>query len=138
MNPSRELDALIAETVFGLFENVSDWRKHEELKTNSNPDVFNIYHVNYYRMCMKYPSEYGEIKFFSKYSTDIAAAWFVVDEVTKRLKKKDNKWYPVIHSLNNKWECGWSTSYLDCADFVADGESAPHAICLAALKSLTP
>lgn len=94
LKPGRELDALVAEKVFGV-------------------DVGDIY----------YDSTMQEITNFSipHYSTDISAAWEVVEKFGR---------FDLILNGSGAW----------CAEFYGSwdrsfGDSAPHAICLAALKA---
>jgi hypothetical protein len=122
VNPGRELDQLIAEKVMGL-------RVFSQGKSHDGP----VYSPD--RMFGEEP--------IPQYSTDIKAAWEVVEEVTKKLNWNcgdREKYLPVIHrsriTIESNWRCGWTDSYLDCSEFEAESESVPHAICLAALKAV--
>lgn len=111
MKPGRELDALIAEKVMGL--------------AVLNGQIFR-YDKSY---------EKGDIATavgcpIPSYSTDMAAAWEVVEKLEGINIFKD---YPEKNE--------WHVSFLMCDDFGCDdlctsSNSAPHAICLAALKAV--
>jgi len=63
------------------------------------------------------------------YSTDIAAAWEVVEKLIPDC------------FLTLQWIEGWEVSHFEPGPYgghmhLAHGDSAPHAICLAALKAL--
>ncbi len=67
------------------------------------------------------------------YSTDMNAAWEVVDHLTKTTKQ----WFHL-----QQYSTGTSAKFeisgagdLDC-EFEADETTAPHAICMAALKAV--
>jgi hypothetical protein len=122
MNAGRKLDALVAEKVFGA---EVDW---------SIP--------RYPTVDMKFlepndPVAHGlRTGNFPPYSTDIAAAWAVVDHlrvpraVTHKLRLVDNA---------SQWEATFLTfSYGDDVNpdriDAAFGETPAHAICLASLK----
>lgn len=109
----RELDALVAEKVMGerrLSRNVDvgdgrefRWKIHGELL--ENPPA---------------------------YSTDIAAAWEVVEKLGKRFNVFVD--YPTSGNVH-------ANTGIMCDDFghghtCADAATAPHAICLAALKAV--
>jgi len=71
------------------------------------------------------------------YSTDISAAWEVIEQVYK----DGHGWMLVGPNFDDtKWHAYESTG---CADpdygdwYELDGDTAPHAICLAALKAVT-
>jgi hypothetical protein len=105
INPSRELDALIAEKVMGLavfngmiFRYIQDYKEGDVATAESCP--------------------------IPKYSTDIAAAWEVVDKLGGDF---------VLHR-KTAWECVF---FLGRDKYFQDrSETAPHAICLAALKTV--
>lgn len=97
MKPGRELDALVAEKVMGWTE-----------------------------VC-GYEGEYkGYWKILPKYSTDIAAAWAVVE-----LPLFDG--WAIGRNASGKWEVfnPWENNFV-----VSVADTAPHAICLAALKAV--
>lgn len=107
MKAGRELDALIAEKVMG-----------------------GKIGAGFY---MKWPGENGW-KRIANYSTDIVAAW----EVVEKLKSPFHfdLWRAPYRAKEISWSCSFSKS-IDARDIVrGDAETAPHAICLAALKAV--
>ena len=100
MQPGRELDALVAEKVMGY--KVRD-EEHYEV-----PPLRAIYWI-------------------PKYSTDIAAAWMVVEKL-KGLEP-ELSWSDEDHC----WFVHFQKSRPSICPF---GITAPHAICLAALKAI--
>lgn len=106
MNPSRELDKLVAEKVFG-YEVV----QHNQV---GRPDW-------HYKLD-------GALVLLPQYSKHIASAWLVVEKLRSTSLAMG---LAVGTNYDNKW-------------FVADyggaklsaGDTAPHAICLAALKAV--
>ena len=130
MEAGRKLDALVAEKVMG-------WRKERMFLAEHNygrdlPDrgdwVWRTPGQKGYRWLVRGASfQDDDEKPGFHPSTDIAAAWEVVEKV--RLS--------VIPHPN-----GWHASYLDERDsanfrflYAAVAPTAPHAICLAALKA---
>lgn len=123
MTPGRPLDALVAEKVMGLQDFTASllW-KGELLVRRSKDDAY-----------MPLPC----------YSTDISAAWMVVE----KMKEIKPGWAETIDEdrtrlvlsweiKEKKWEAGWAAAdeiYL--REWGALGETAPHAICLVALKA---
>lgn len=65
------------------------------------------------------------------YSTDIGAAWKVVEHITRGQSR-----YRTfrLEYLRDAWHAGWWTADLEEFDAEAEGETAAHAICLLALK----
>lgn len=131
MSPGRELDALIAEKVMGL-NVIEEWVF--ETRSAACPDG------NYGCLVMHY--EQVPIKPKS-YSTAISAAW----EVVEKLSSGDLSGYgnrPIELCLKNYtkhpvWCEFWLTDDNagdDESVWIAQGETAPHAICLAALKAV--
>lgn len=124
MKPGSELDAFIAEKVMGL--------KPLDLPLFSVKDDFDkivISHV---------VSEWFDLKTPKHYSTDIAAAWEVVEKLraeefffivsnseisTGLIKIGENKIFASFGKKHRKVE-------------TTVGETSPHAICLAALKAV--
>ena len=112
MKAGRELDALVAEKVMGMRPGTED--------------------------CWVDPaSSYGGQLPLAHYSTDIAAAWAVVENI-KSLHPDDREeltfamnYYPE----DKIWRFGWE-SYGEFGQFSGDAETAPHAICLAALAAV--
>lgn len=112
MTPSRELDALVAEKAMGL-------------KDILNSDGY---------WCHFTDDKPREIPL---YSTDIAAAWEVLAHFTKL------GWDAEVQSSGEHYDDGHWVVILDpryvsdekCGLIVQSAYSAPHAICLAALKA---
>lgn len=105
MNPGRELDALVAEKVMG-------WTGIE----NDNLDG-----TDWYAGSPPGSEGHAEVPAFS---TDISAAWEVVEEVNR----KNVYGFRLHNPGNGVWEASWNV--------LAEGMSAPLAICLAALKAV--
>ncbi len=112
MNPGRELDALVDEKVM-----------HE------GPCAREDYGIgNGFRRC-----ECGAVGRWNEdfvhyrpYSTNISAAWQIVE----KLKAQDPAlFFQLANSINRKWEC-------QCGDGWSESDTAPRAICLAALKAV--
>lgn len=119
MNPGRELDALIAEKVMG-------WRYYKERGSS----IYQLIPPN------------GEISHIDNspphYSTRISAAWEVVERFKKMgwvvtiesdAEMKDES--PYFVSINPRYS--GNENYLTVT---ASKYDAPHAICLAALKTV--
>jgi hypothetical protein len=135
MKPGRELDVLIAEKVFGL--NLYDRFTGEEKPITAT-------------QALAYASNLDRIPPFS---TDIAAAWMVVEKL-KELnrdilpadRETDLELKFALHSdgiriqydrVDKKWEvCWWEVGFYeaDSESFMVKADTAPHAICLAALS----
>jgi hypothetical protein len=109
MVPGRELDALVAKKVMGwTFSNLIKSWYPPNLRPENNA--------------------YGHK--LRNYSTDIAAAWEVVE------KMKDYKIYSDIHTASNCYMVdGYSEIFEDEIEHV-ECETAPHAICKAALLAV--
>ncbi len=98
LKPGRELDALIAEKVMGYQKGIKIAHTGAQLWTT------------------------GGASFSFHPSTDIAAAW----EVVERLQRHN---ITISRDITGRWFVKYAT-----IDEVA--ETAPHAICLAALKAV--
>ena len=124
MKPGRELDVIVAEKVMGL----KDVRKitdpmaqgafgdilYSAEKPDPYPDNAGIW--------------LGHLTRVPSYSTDIAAAFEVWD-------KLNNKRWALEKCLDDRWSVFVELQYEGRVS-IATGESAPHAICLAALKAV--
>lgn len=130
MKAGRELDALIAEKVMGL---------HSWVRRNEDDPGCSI--------CGK--GENTGHRSYPYYSTDIAAAWEVLDKFTTNYSKSsdpDGYGIKLEHRTENTGEMWlvtgvWTTSgppYEDMDDekFTVEAATAPLAICLAALKAV--
>lgn len=119
LEPGRELDALVAEKVMGL-ENV----KFQPLRTKKIPGGNNFLIINedLYYGC-------GELeKQVPTYSTDIISAW----EIVEKLKHLE----PEL-TWSDEHQCWHMTLWKGANQGMMPGsKTAPHAICLAALKAV--
>lgn len=137
MKPGRELDALVAEKVMG-FEVKTETRPYELSDLNLHPGDRYI----------------GDGKQIPPYSTEIGAAWTIVDKglIESLVRLRDGRWFarPCQKEFNLDtekdvlkvgWDMGPHGMYYEIPIYEKDhdecgafGVSAPHAICLAALK----
>lgn len=128
MSPGRDLDVLIAEKVMGVpvrIEWAVTWTDERgRLATYTEEEV----HAR--EKCAAFRSRGLDAEVFSEpqaepYSTDIAAAWTVAEKVRSK---------GFTLSINEEWivwfEAGPTVQHRAIAD------TAPHAICLAALKAM--
>lgn len=105
LKPGRELDALVAEKVMG-----------EDLSPLGTLHGREIPYVP------------------PHYSTDIAAAWQVMEHITAQ-KRDDFGWFD-LRFVNDRWKATFITgAYYEARDHI-EAPTAPHAICLAALKAV--
>jgi len=136
MKPGNELDELIASKVMGV--DISVYKLHSwELYNNGKVYNFAYDHGNhngprctrcdyyYCHHCQKGPTEPCKITVFS-YSTNISSAWRLVEKLQSK-----GFGLEIMKSPNLKY----MVSFLESAPTV-EGETAPHAICLAVLKAL--
>lgn len=111
MKTGRELDALVAEKVMG-------WKR--------------LYRVDWHGMDWMWDKKQGalypEIQTTPQYSTSIEAAWEVVGKFTFFYLWRDGK------LLDGQWECKLTEK--DEREFYVVAPTAPHAICLAALRAV--
>lgn len=120
MDAGRELDALIAEKVFGLnLEN--GWLRSQ----NGDPKYWQNKNNEFITDS------------FAPYSTDIKDAWEVVEKVKTQLGEdaiviwfKNGEWTVVVEDFNYLELSGLNSKAW------ASAKTAPHAICLAALKAV--
>lgn len=121
MTPGRELDALVAEKVMGC---KVLWQK----ATVSGPycgcncaDGFEEGpHSDPNRMDANLKS----------YSTDIAAAWEVVEKLAENGKLLE------LYAGGGPKGASWTATFFDGSSGNEYADTAPHAICLAALKAV--
>lgn len=142
MKPGRELDALVAEKVMG-------WRAHSP----GYPSLVDINGVPTGWLASGQGSQGDDPDF--RPSTDIAAAWEVVEKISQLFKDKMIKWSDSllmeelcngirIQKVDDYWKAGLTSGedslhgeeHPFMANRSAVGETAPHAICLAALKAV--
>lgn len=122
MKPGRELDALVAEKVFGQTANGYIQVCPQcgfDFKRGNNKAPGRMWCLD----CSEWV--YSE---FKEYSTDIAAAWEVVEELVQ------DSWIVTVTQSEFAYSC-----YLECGPkargkIEAFGQSPTHSICLAALK----
>ncbi len=117
MKAGRELDALVAEKVMG-WKVLSHWDADGGIK-----------HLVDHNQCEVRPAE------FKPYSTDISAAWEVVE------KLQSEGFHACVHRYvqkNPHWGAQFDKEDLDviCGPTQGAAPTAPHAICLAALKTV--
>lgn len=137
MKPGRELDALIAEKVMG-------WKWHPIKGDEPYYDELTKNHGGFWLngTASVNCTDINGAPNCPHYSTDIAAAW----EVAQKLADMNEDNELVIYVSPSKHnECEVSIQFWDRSNpdepvlsgpFYLCGESAPHAICLAALKAL--
>lgn len=128
----RKIDALVAEKVMGVASRaVRICGSTESVTVYTNNPFF---HDGF---CSRHDLEtYAQPR---PYSTDIAAAWEVVDALSPRCAQVDvwacgpnfNRCY--IHSFHEGIE--WKEGHID-GDAAGEGRTAPIAICLAALRAV--
>lgn len=111
MKPGRELDTLVAEKVMGLKED--------------------------YLSCptCKYDGVMGGLGYLP-YSTDITAAWLVVEKMHTHPKPVLQLAAPQQDFCNERWRAEFSRKWWHEGspyEYACNGETAAHAICLAAL-----
>ncbi|HYE72631.1 MAG TPA: hypothetical protein VEF04_04835 [Blastocatellia bacterium] len=117
----KDIDALIAEKVFGRVWDekrcrICGWPLDDGTGIDLRCLPSN---------CSMRPAPLRRADQYEPYSTDIAAAWLVVE-------KFDDFNLDLIHHGN-----GWTFKiYKDATLYESDAENAPMAICLAALKSV--
>lgn len=140
LKPGRELDALVAEKVMGLQVET------DPLKYFSGAAVAE--HVEHFGKYRRVESISGgaDIPLFWKlphYSTDISAAWEVVEWFRKN--KKALGFSFDVHWLDPDWrienyDTGYSgylyRGWKEGQEFDVQSSTFPHAICLAALKAV--
>ena len=123
LEPGPELDALVAEKVMGWMPVVG-------------PDMYEIVGLGQYEQRWIAPADQTttgvdeEVPYTPNFSTHIAHAWGVVEKVwgnmAMRWDRPDGK----------VWVSGIPAGFWHKEVSEAVGETAPHAICLAALKAV--
>jgi hypothetical protein len=141
MQPGRELDALVAERVFGIQAIVMNW------PCEVNPDTGRAYPIQFPDPCdLEDPqlvdvvfSPYAStavleppVEILPRYSTDIAAAWQVVEHLKPFASGR--------HSIDISWAMRlvkpmWCVEINGLSNALAD--TAPEAICKAALLAVS-
>ena len=124
LNPGRELDALVAEKVMGwkpyMFPNpIHGFGQPSELLMDAESAI--------------------ELDLIPRYSTDIAAAWKVVEKVKLNIiTRYQDKWLCTNVGSDFQFWCEYPNRYENLNDdsYCELGDTAPHAICLAALRAV--
>lgn len=129
MKPGHDLDSLIAEKVMG-FEVIP--------LVNQEGVTFGPYKIRYVKTWYReLDNQSFNDETLPKYSTDIPATWEVVEKLISMDYMVDIQTHTKFHQVQldklvgetdkgGIWQGGESV----------DGESTPHAICLAALKAV--
>lgn len=135
----RELDALIAEKVMGgrwdrgaLYSHVyvepTGWLLAQRDRERFGDDELHVYE--------------GALPY---YSTEIAAAWRIVEEISGFDTGRDKPWWSMATFYAQRgqigcrvYACPPGSSIFDADDVIAEaiGDTAPHAICRAALQAV--
>lgn len=135
MKPGRELDALVAEKVMGYPafapKVLNLLKNHIRADWNANLSCIICGRVDATPECLPH------------YSTDISAAWEVVVHMVKHqqwetwgLQGYVNRNPPHVHHGIRYWRCDFGGAFQKGWAFVVEIKTAPHAICLAALKAV--
>ncbi len=125
MKPGRELDALVAEKVMGWAWPegrcpVCGWRFAESREHGCVPDD-----------CSQRPRPNPiASEAWPHYSTDIAAAWQVVEKLREL---HPDGWVNLMNGVGDGWHVSVSTGD---QEYGANAKTPAHAICLAALESV--
>jgi len=140
MEPGPELDAIIAEKVMGC----KLWRRSEALMAAKDQTEYESLRRRAEYECTCPDSAHtdcddeGMYSWLKEYSTDIAAAW----EVVERMQKPDKGfafqlWFSEQNDTNDQWYAHFTMKHWLDNGYRADGvsKSAPHAICLATLET---
>lgn len=137
MNPGRELDALVAEKVMGLAlckcteEDIMSWRSDLHAQFSNLGTVGRWGSDGKCSRCGK------SVVAFRSYSTDIAAAWELLDKLPRPTEGWDGQCELVIYFDRNEIALEDGNGYEDgYTAWTVSGQSMPHAICLAALKAV--
>ena len=142
LSPGRELDALVAEKVMGrcrwCWDNREKWLKipSEEGFEGSSHQVGDEDEIDpltgervWY--CLKHNKLAWTLN-IPPFSTDIAASWEVMEKMRAQLPGKEIMLYYL-----DAWGVGslcQAPSTIEIGEPLGEAETAPHAICLAALK----
>lgn len=131
MKAGRELDALVAKKVFGCVVKARLFDDGGSCGCEGQPHELLNDHDRYgLHACGIKP-----------YSTDIAAAWEVVEKL-KTIPVPET-WVDTFNSFpfvlrwtrDGKWEAGWEAMYY-AGEHLTESATAPLAICLAALNAV--
>lgn len=116
MTPGRELDALVSEKVMGIPVTKEGDRYWPPARPGANFSTHEI----------------------PEYSTNLAAAWLVVEHMHSLPKPVLQLAAPQQDYSNEKWRAEFSRKWwnegVSPYQFACEAETVPHVICLAALK----
>ncbi len=113
MKPGRTLDALVAEKVMGFYVH----------RGEDGPDGY-----------VSYNTEYKSRFLLDQYSTEITAAWEVLEVLRSQgWSFSVSSPYKLAGGDQHAWRC--TLDHKADTDYEVEADSAPHAICLAALKA---
>lgn len=140
MKAGRELDALVDERVFGRETEARHTRECEAIKKrlaekNHDPDVMQSEHLELVRYWDHDPNRKGLFGLHTTsrpYSTDISAAWEVV--TSNKFGAQGYGFALDFEHFGAVWKCAFHWKE-ELGEFV-EADTAPLAICLAALKAL--
>lgn len=132
LKPGRELDAIIAEQIMGGTRDI--YKRPYAVRGRLHPDFAD-------EVCLRMPD--GDLFFFDSklgskeipaYSTDMYAAWRVVEKITD-IKTKWGSGFTIRHE-QHCWRAGWIQNYETGREWEisAEAHTAPFAICLVALR----
>ena len=133
MQAGRELDALVAEKVMGI---EVQWRPWHDRHGNEGREPYMANASRQGRLARGQPLYSGGA--INPYSTDISAAWEVVEKLRKSYRVR-------IHEFGSGWQASleikdgrlrYPIEISHEGDESANSDTAPHAICLAALKAV--
>lgn len=130
MKPSRELDALVAEKVMGWYYIDHPYPENLWVEPGKRTTFFPPHFKWSMEEEKKMPGISNGIS-CPDYSTDIQAAWQVVEKLKEN---KDHLTKITIGTILSSWLVAVEVD--DKGYFMAHEHSAPHAICLAALKAV--
>ena len=126
--PGRRLDALVAEKVMGWLW-VTEDAEQPEAVPYLRDGKGGVYYPTVAAEFPKLPTAGGNIP---PYSTDIGAAWEVLEKMRAQLPGKEIMLYHL-----DGWGVGslcQAPSTIEIGEHYGEAETAPHAICLAALQ----
>lgn len=121
MKPGRELDALVAKKVLGLSVFIGLYQSDRDYRGQWDEDLLYSPYTDNPTYQIPVPH----------YSTDIAAAW----EVVEKLKALNENGDFHLEHLWGFWRVSTCNSPSGWSAWTR-GQTAPHAICLAALKAV--
>lgn len=141
LEPGRELDALIAEKVMGLKE-VKTADEYFDIQNFRAGDFFGKKYFCSVKLWNETFSGHRPgrtICVVSGYSTDIAAAWSVIDELKNKRIQRDS-YTDILTAVHVHFEGDiFEVVFIDQNHntwAVSKQKTLPHAICVAALKAL--